>query len=112
MLIVVTDADNLDVDDRERTLQKELLALEFEEVRADEPVIILIPKWQVETWIRCLLGQQMDENDRDSDRPPVTREQTISAASNLFDWARPNARVGGTCVASLRVALPRWNKIG
>lgn len=112
LLIVMTDADNLTVQAREQTLQNELKSSNFTAVTNEEPIIILIPKWQVETWIKCLLGQLMDENDMNSDRPPVRPDEIKTAAERLYDWTRPNALVGTTCVPSLRSALPRWLRIG
>jgi hypothetical protein len=111
LLIVITDADNLSVQDRERTLENELRKFGHDPITANEPIVILIPKWQVETWIKCLLGQTMDEDDRESDHPPVTASEIKASAETLFNWTRNNAQVGLTCVPSLRAALPRWRKI-
>ncbi len=112
LLIVITDADNLTTNERERTLHAALKADHQRAIEQTEPVIILIPKWQVETWIKCLLGETVTEADRDTDKPPVTAQQIIAAARALFDWARPNALAGATCVRSLARALPRWRRIG
>ena len=112
LLIVITDADNLSAVERERTLHSELAKNTHSAITATEPVVILIPKWQVETWVKCLLGQAVAENDPDTDRPPVTAGQIIAASSTLHDWARPHAPIGSTCVPSLRSALVRWVRIG
>jgi len=106
LLVVITDADNLTPAQREETLLGQC------RVVATEPIVILIPKWQVETWIKCALGQVVLEDDRDSDRPPVDSHQIRRAAETIFEWARPGAHVGETCVNSLRAALPRWLRIG
>jgi hypothetical protein len=112
LLIVVTDADDLTTTQREQTLRAELEHAGHSSIQPEEPIIILIPKWQVETWIKCLLGQAMSEDDKDSDRPPVNTAQIEQAAETAFDWARPGAVVGATCVPSLNAALPRWRRIG
>ena len=112
LLIVVTDADNQTVQAREQTLHDVLKAANSSAITAGEPIVILIPKWQVETWIKCLLGQPMAEDDRHSDQPPVTAGEIKRAAATLHEWTRPNAAVGPTCVPSLRLALPRWQRIG
>lgn len=112
MLIVITDADNLTALQREQTLHAELVRLNCASIQPPELVILLIPKWQVETWIKCLLGQQVSEDDKHADQPPVDALQIKRAAEIAFDWARPNAQVGMTCVDSLRAALPRWRRIG
>ena len=112
LLIVITDADNLSATAREKTLHRELIQKHRDVIGAEEPVIILIPKWQVETWVKCLLGQSVLESDKNSDKPTVTAEEIKIASGTLHEWARPKASVGDTCVASLRSALPRWLRIG
>ncbi len=112
LLIAITDADNQTTAAREQSLQAELAKAGHSSVAPTEPVIILIPKWQVETWIKCLLGQEVSEADRDTDKPAVSAEEIAASAQTLHNWARPNAQVGTTCVTSLRTALPRWLRIG
>lgn len=111
LLIVITDADNLSTAAREQTLLDELSQNNQIPI-GPEAIVILVPKWQVETWVKCLLGQAVQEDDEDTDKPPVTGPQVIAASSTLHDWARPNAQIGATCVDSLRSALPRWQGIG
>src|SRR5579872_147940 len=112
LLIVITDADNLTPPQREQTLHAEIQQAGHGPVAQTEPIVILIPKWQVETWVKCALGQTMSEEDRDSDRPPVDADQIKKAAHIVFEWARSGAQVGTTCVPSLHSALPRWRQIG
>lgn len=112
LLVVITDADNLTTRRREQTLHEELKTSGQATVASNEPIAVFIPKWQVETWIKCLLGESVNESDKTTDRPPVKPPQIAEAAQTLFDWARPNAKVSGTCVASLTSALPRWRMLG
>lgn len=112
LLIVITDADNLTTVAREQSLHQELAQAGHAAIATAEPVVIFIPKWQVETWIKCLLGENVSEDDRNTDRPSVASEQIIQASQTLYDWARPNAAIGTTCVQSLRMALPRWLRVG
>lgn len=112
LLIVITDADNLGVDERERTLHNELIQAGRDAVRDEEPIVVLVPKWQVETWVKCLMGQAVREDDPHTDRPAVTSDQVIAASKTLHGWSRPNAQTGPTCVASLTRALPLWLRIG
>ena len=112
LLIVITDADNKSAIERERTLHNELTQNHHDAIKAEEPIVILIPKWQVETWIKCLLGESVSESDKNTDKPAVTAMQTITASATLYKWARPNAQVGETCVHSLRSVLQRWLRIG
>ncbi len=110
LLIVITDADNLTVQAREGVLQAELANSGQDAITAIEPVVLLIPKWHVESWIKCLLGEASNESEKA--KPIITAEQISVAAGTLYDWARDGASVGKTCVPSLRIALPRWRRIG
>lgn len=112
LLIVIADADNLTVARREQTLREQLQEAGQSAITQEEPIVILIPKWQVETWIKCLLGEMVSEDDPHTDHPPVTPEHIRQAAVRTFEWARPQAQVGPTCVPSLQAALPRWRRIG
>jgi hypothetical protein len=110
VLIVITAADNLSIGAREQTLHDELAKNSQAAIGPAEPVAILVPKWQVETWVKCLHGETVREDDKDTDKPPVTPEQVEAAAKILYVWARPNAQIPAHCVDSLRSALPRWRK--
>jgi hypothetical protein len=111
-LIVLVDADNFTVDERRRQLDERLRQAGHEGLSATDPVVLLIPRWHVETWICSLLGNSVteDEDCKDWDKP--SREQIRQAAHTAYEWARENARPGPTCVPSLHIALPNWRKIG
>lgn len=110
LLIVMTDADNLTVTQRENSLIGELSESIDVPISQSEPIVVLIPKWHVETWIKCLLGATMNEGD--SHKPSVEAGEIKRAAAALHAWTRENATVGPTCVTSLRTSLPRWRRIG
>jgi hypothetical protein len=112
LLIVLTDADERTTREREETLEKVLSGYGQARIGSKERIVVLIPKWQIETWIKCLLGKRVSEDDKTTDQPAVTAREISAAAHTLYAWARPNAKVGTTCVPSLTAALPRWRKIG
>ena len=62
MLIVMTDADKFKVSQRAKQLLKECEKTAVDAPRENEAVVIAIPKWSVETWLRYLDGQEFDEN--------------------------------------------------
>jgi hypothetical protein len=111
VLIVITDADEMTTMQREQTLNAQMAHGGGLPITQAEPIIILIPKWQVETWVKCVLGEAVSENDQRTDKPAVDGDQIKRAAGVIFDWARPNAQVGSICVPSLTAALPRWRRI-
>lgn len=112
LLIVLIDADNNSVDDRRRQLVERAQSDGLEDWGNNEPVVLLIPKRHIETWIRALLGETVTEEDDCKSWKPTDKEAFRRAAQTAFDWSRPNATIGPTCVPSLKAALPEWKKIG
>jgi hypothetical protein len=110
-LLVMIDSDSLTVEERRSQLSNRLTQAGLEDIGTSEPMIVLIPKRNAETWISALLGRQVDENEdcKDWDRP--SREDFRRAAEALFQWSRPGATPGSTCVPSLRDALREWARI-
>jgi hypothetical protein len=107
----MTDADNLSPIAREQTLLDQLDAAGDPAIGMTEPIIIFTPKWQVESWIKCLLGQIISEEDKESDKPPVDSTQIRHAAETLYGWTRKGAQASPACVASLRASLPKWTTL-
>jgi hypothetical protein len=108
---VMVDADKGTVDSRMVELAAALEADEFDPREAGEPIVILIPKRNVETWILCLMGESVEE-DTDYSGRLIDRNAVTVAANQLFDWTRPHAEVPDSCVPSLRRGLPEWARIG
>jgi hypothetical protein len=79
---------------------------------ANDPVVLLIPRRHVETWICSLRGEGVTEDGDCKDWDKPTKDQIRQAADTAYQWARPNAIYGPTCVPSLKTALPEWRKIG
>ena len=104
LLIVVVDADDFTVEERRGHLNP------ANGLSAADPLVILIPKRHVETWIRAALNQ--DVNETDGYKNPTPEKSEIRAAANqIHRWARGNPMPGPTCTDSLRVSLPEWRKI-
>jgi hypothetical protein len=111
LLIVLIDADNHSVEDRRRQLYDRVVSSGLDEFGASEPAVILIPKRHIETWICALVGNTVTEEEDCKPWEKPDKEIIRLAAQTLFDWSRPNATPGKTCVPSLQTALPEWNKI-
>jgi hypothetical protein len=112
LLIALVDADKFTVDQRRRQLDDRLQQAGYEELNATDPVVLLIPRWEVETWICSLLGKTVTEDDDCKGWVKPTRDEIRQAARTAYEWARENATPGPTCVPSLKAALPEWQKIG
>lgn len=105
MLIVVVDADQHLVEERRQQLLVE------PPIGDSDPVVVLIPKRHIETWIRAALGGRVDEL-ADYKRPVPKKAEVRGAAGTIHDWARNAPPQQSTCVPSLREALPHWRQIG
>jgi hypothetical protein len=101
LLIVVVDADEGRVVDRRAELP----------TNAGDPVVALIPKRHIETWIRSALGQAANESDSYKNPPPA-KADIRAAADQIHGWARNNPAPGATCVDSLRTSLPEFRLLG
>lgn len=101
LLIVVVDADEKATVDRRAQLATSV----------GDPVVALIPKRHIETWIRAALGAPV--NEIDSYKNPAPKKADIKAAAGqIHGWARNNPAPGTTCVDSLRPSLPEFRRLG
>ena len=105
LLIVVADADAFSVTIREQHFQ------EKEAFTDGDPLVILIPKRHVETWICAAIDKPVEE-DENCKHHNLSKNEIHTAARRIYEWARNEPPDESTCVASLRAALPRWRKIG
>lgn len=113
LLVVVVDADMETTERRTAQLASALQAAGMTARGNEEPIVVLIPKRQVETWIRALLGNQVDEETDYKKAPysmPVANE-IKSAASELRQWTHPGVGPGPTSPPSLTASIPEWRKI-
>src|SRR5690349_21297068 len=61
LLVVLIDADRSELRDRDRQLQEALEQARLARRSNPERIAHLIPKRNIETWIRCLSGHEADE---------------------------------------------------
>jgi hypothetical protein len=113
LLIVVIDADMETTEHRRSQLSDALRSTDMNERRDDEPIVLLIPKRHIETWIRALLGEHADEVTDYTKAPylPPTSNDIRTAAAELYVWTRPGAASVPSYPASLTASLPEWQKI-
>ncbi len=110
LLVVIVDADTESTRRRAAQLSDALRAAGMHEPRDDEPIVLLIPRRHVETWIRALLGDHVDEVT-DYTRPTPTPKEIKDAATELRQWTRSGPNPGPTSPPSLTASLPEWQKI-
>lgn len=69
-LIVIIDADAFTTDQRRDQLNRECREQEVTERSPEDPVIIAVPRRNIETWFAYLAGEAVDETRR---YPPLSR---------------------------------------
>jgi hypothetical protein len=111
LLIVLIDADLLSVEKRRDELLKRATSAGLEKFGDDEPAVLLIPKRNIETWLKSLHDQNVNEEDDYKGRKKPSKEDFRLAAKTLREWCISPPKPDSTCVPSLRKALPDWIKV-
>ena len=101
LLIVIIDADDFTVDQRSASLSNEGA---FSEA---DPLVLLIPRRHVETWIRVALGEEVNETATYKKPAPKSKDFS-TAASQIYQWVRQIPPPDLRNVPSLLGALPNW----
>jgi len=110
LLIVIVDADSKPTHFRAAQLAEALDAHGEAAVSGSEPIVVLIPKRNVETWIRAVLGSSVDEST-DYKNPVPTSGEIRSAAAKLFQSTRTGVHPPIGYPPSLIDSIPQWQKI-
>ena len=109
MLIVCADADYLSVDERIKVLKQELVNDQIKYEDAYEPIIMWIPKRQIETWICLLKGEAVDEDMtfRHTGKPVKCKEE-----AKLFSmFCQDIAKIDCSNVSSLQMAKNEYIRV-
>src|ERR1017187_8002947 len=88
-LIAMIDADAGSIEDRRQQFERALRDADELPRSPTEPILNLIPKRNVETWILCLNLALVDEVSNYRHDPRVDAGSIRRAASTLFSWTRP-----------------------
>jgi hypothetical protein len=109
-LVVMIDADTGSADQRLQQLRQALVQADLVQRLAAEKIAHLVPKRNIETWVLCLSGTQVDE-DTDYRNQQGIDKQIQAASTAFFDWSRANAQVPQHCVPSLLSAIPEARRL-
>jgi hypothetical protein len=111
-LIVVIDADTHTVLDRLNQLDQALRDAGKQPIDAGtEQIARLVPKRNVETWILCLTGQEVDEETDYKNATDGWNKLIPQAAEALFQWTRPKAGLPSHCIDSLQSGVRELNRL-
>jgi F0F1-type ATP synthase gamma subunit len=110
-LIVVIDADTGTVEQRLTQLDKELRKNKKPKIDANtDRVARLVPRRNVETWIKCLNGDAVDEKENYKKARRDWDELAHSAGEMLFEWTQSKT-LPSHCVQSLRHGITELNRL-
>lgn len=105
LLIVVVDADDFTVEERRRHLSAD------PPISEADPLVVLIPRRHIETWIHAAAGVDVDETT-DYKTRGLTKSHVRAAARIIRGWAQGSPPPGATCPQSLLASLTEWRRIG
>jgi hypothetical protein len=111
-LIVVIDADNRTVQERWRQLDQALEDGGKPHVDIGrEQIARLVPKRNVETWILCLSGDEVDEMSDYKTTRDDWNNLIPQAATTMLEWTRPNSEPPSHCIDSLRSGVTELKRL-
>jgi hypothetical protein len=109
-LVVAIDANGGDIQRRIHQLSDALAFANLSARTAAERIVHLIPKRNIETWVRNLNGAVIDE-DVDYTRDLDIDRLLAPAATKLFEWTRANVILPSYCAPSLKAAIPELRRL-
>ncbi len=96
-LVIVVDADKLEVSERENQLRKYCKEARIDPPKQNEPILLAIPKRNIETWITYLKGNKVDEkepyskyNNESNCKPQVDKLISACQKKQLDEDAPPS----------------------
>lgn len=108
-LLVVIDADNLTVEDRRAQLEEQCRQEEVPPRTAGDPVLVFVPRRNIETWFAYLEGLSVDEQQI---YPKLKRESDCARhASELFRMCHIAQRLRNPVPPSLEEACEEYRKL-
>lgn len=110
-LIAMIDADTGPTRARRVQFERALRDADEGPIEAGEPIVNLVAKRNVETWVLCLSGEGVDEETDYRHHPGVTPDSIKQAALGLYRWTRENATIPAGCVPSLVESLPEFRRM-
>lgn len=105
-LVVLIDGDNWDGTKVRMEIDKRLVAAGDEPLRPGDRVLIIVPRWQMDTWVRHLRGEVVTEDQNGAAKLGTDREAR-GPAQLLAEHCR-NHRPLPNPLPSLEAACREW----
>jgi hypothetical protein len=111
VLIVHIDADNHTVPDRHRELANELMKSGMDPREHREPIALVVPRWEMETWLHHYMGRpgvvETEQYSKFKGREAEAAAPTVAALVALVDGqASPPANL-----PAIRVAVEELRRL-
>ena len=110
-LIAMIDADAGSIEDLRQQFERALQDAHELPRSPTEPILNLIPKRNVETWILCLNSAMVDEGSNYHHDLRVNPQSIKTAANTLYSWTRPNFVFPNICAPSLHACQPEFRRV-
>ena len=108
-LIVVTDADTGSTDARRAQLEAECKQQEIPPRQDADPVVVIVPRRNIETWLAYLGGTPVDEV---TVYPRLRRERDCAAhAKRLYEMCHETQELAESAPPSLQEACAEYHKL-
>lgn len=108
-LVVVTDADRHTTAQRKNELDQECDRRGVNPRRADEPVLVLVPRRNIETWFEYVDGQEVDESTNYPKRFAATQHRELADA--LYRMCHERQRLVEPAPPSLAESCDEYAKL-
>lgn len=111
VLVVCTDADELTVDRRLEELDEACKQSNLPPRTADDPVVMIIPKWNIETWLAYLRGESFDENRKENRRYRNEESRCQTQIQRLVTMCYEEQKLQEPAPPSLECACREYRKL-
>ena len=109
VLIVVIDGDSDGVQKRRDLLAAACRAADVEDRAAAEPVVVIVPTWNIETWLAYLAGASVDESR--GDYPRLHEESGCQPQVEVLAAMCEQGRLRTPAPASLQDACGEYERL-
>ena len=109
MLLVVIDADNLTTDQRCKQLENQCEKEGVPRRKQEDPVVVMVPRRNIETWFAYLDGENVEEQER---YPRLERERDCERhARELYRMCHEKQELREPAPDSLREACVEYGRL-
>jgi hypothetical protein len=111
VLIVCTDADELAVERRIEDLNEACKKADIEPRKDNDPVVMVVPKWNIETWLSYLRGESFDEDVKENRRYTGYEKECKEQVQKLVDMCYNKQALQEPVPPSLKAACNEYKKV-